>query len=118
MARKRRKDEKDEEEYTWVPPEFDEKAFLLKDILGTKALMITAILAIVFGVAARLVGIVATNYGGFVVYVAGGLLLTYIYRYFGINKGDLDKKGLIGNIALYFLLALGIWILTMNPPFA
>jgi uncharacterized membrane-anchored protein len=116
MARKRRKDEK-EEEYEWVPPEFDEKAFLLKDIVGTRALMYTAVIGLVFGVAAALVGAAATNYVGAIVYLAGGALLTYMYKLLKVKTEDLDKKSLIGNIALYFLLALGIWILLMNEPF-
>jgi uncharacterized membrane-anchored protein len=116
MARKRRKDEK-EEEYEWVPPEFDETAFLKKDIVGTKALMYTSIIAIVFGIAAALVGAASSYYIGFVVYIVGGVLLNYFYKFLGIKVEDIDRKGLIGNIALYFLLALGVWILLMNAPF-
>jgi uncharacterized membrane-anchored protein len=116
MARKKRKDEK-EETYEWVPPEFDEKAFLLKDIVGTKALMVTAVMAIVFGVIAFGVGAATNNYVGFLAYVVGAVALTFSYRLVKINRADIDKKTMIGNIALYFLLALGIWIVMMNPPF-
>jgi uncharacterized membrane-anchored protein len=116
MARKKRKDEK-EEEYEWVPPEFDEKAFLQKDIIGTKALMITAMMAIIFGIVSFAVGAVINNYVGFLAYVAGAIFLTYSYRMFKVDRTAIDKKGMVGNIALYFLLALGIWILVMNEPF-
>jgi uncharacterized membrane-anchored protein len=117
MARKKRKDEK-EEEYEWVPPEFDEKAFLLKDIVGTKALMITAAMAIVFGIISFAVGATINNYVGFLAYIAGAIVLNYSYKYLKINRADIDKKTMIGNVALYFLLALGIWIVMMNPPFS
>jgi uncharacterized membrane-anchored protein len=116
MARKKRKDEK-EEEYTWVPPEFDEKAFLLKDIMGTKALMITAVQAVIFGIASFAVGAVIDNIVGFIVYLVGALALNYTFKYLNVKQADIDKKTTIGNIALYFLLALGIWIVMMNPPF-
>jgi uncharacterized membrane-anchored protein len=116
MARKKRKDEK-EEEYEWVPPEFNEKSFLLKDIVGTKALMISAIMAIVFGGIAFGVGAAINNYVGFVAYLAGAIVLNYSYKFLNVNRADIDKKTTIGNIALYFLLALGVWIILMNPPF-
>ncbi len=113
MARKKRKEEK-EEEYEWVPPEFDEKAFLLKDIVGTKALMITAVMAIVFGIIAFAVGAAIANAVGFIAYVAGALVVNYSYRFLKIDRADIEKKTMIGNIVLYFLLALGIWIILMN----
>jgi hypothetical protein len=116
MARKKRKDEK-EEEYEWVPPEFDEKAFLLKDIVGTKSLMYTTAIAVAFGIISFAVGTAINNYVGFLAYVAGAIVLNFSYNMLKINRADIDKKTMIGNIALYFLLALGIWIVMMNPPF-
>jgi citrate synthase len=56
VARKKRKDEKEAEEYEWIPPEFDEKAFLQKDMVGTKALMYSAVVAILFGALAATLG--------------------------------------------------------------
>lgn len=116
MARKKRKDEK-EDTYEWVPPEFDEKAFLEKDMIGTKALLVTTLIAAVFGLIAFGVGQVATNYVGFIAYLAGGILLNQLYKMSKIDPAIIDKKLMIGNIALYFLLAMGIWILVMNEPF-
>jgi uncharacterized membrane protein len=118
MARKKRKDEEAEEKYEWVPPEFDEKAFLQKDITGTKALMYTTVVAILFGGISAAVGIYTTALAGFVAYLAGVVFLNYSFKYARIRTEDVDKKTTIGNIALYMLLALGIWILFINPPFA
>ena len=51
MAKKRRIIEKEvEEEYEFIPPEFDEKEFILKDIYGTKVLMAVALLSIIIGI--------------------------------------------------------------------
>lgn len=121
MAKKRRKGEK-EDTYEWVPPEFDEKAFLEKDIVITKAMMLTAGLAIVFGALAFLVGAAVSNILGFLVYVVGayvvmkGLPKLRILQF--AKKEDSDRNSMLGNIALYMLLSLGVWILLMNPPFS
>ncbi|OPY30511.1 MAG: hypothetical protein A4E31_00338 [Methanomassiliicoccales archaeon PtaU1.Bin030] len=116
MARKKRKEEK-EPEYEWVPPEFDEKAFLVKDIVGTKALMLTAVIAVAFGVAAALIGNAVGVIVSLIIYLIGAVTLNYVLRYMKISMSDIDKKTMIGNLALYMLLALGIWILLINEPF-
>lgn len=117
MARKKRKEEEVEEKYEWVPPEFDEKAFLKKDIVGTKALMYTTIVAVAFGALSAAVGNIASSLLGFVSYIAGVIFLNYSFKFAKIKTEDMDKKTIIGNIALYLLLALGIWILLINKPF-
>lgn len=108
-----------EETYEWVPPEFDEKAFLEKDILSTKSLMISALLAIVFGIIAFGLGTVLGDLKllGVLLIFIGAAGLKNLYMIFGIKNEDIDKKMLAGNIMLFILLALGIWILLMNEPF-
>lgn len=122
MARKKRKDEEVEEKYEWVPPEFDEKAFLKKDIMGTKALMYTTVIAVLFGMLSAAVGISVNSMVGFITYLAGVIFLNYSLKFISakinIKTEDIDKKTMIGNIALYMLLALGLWILFINHPFA
>ncbi|WP_400259734.1 hypothetical protein [Candidatus Methanomassiliicoccus intestinalis] len=117
MAQKRKKKEL-EEEYVWVPPEFDEKAFLKKDILSTKLMAITAVIAIVFGIVAAGIGIALGNYAyGFIGWIAGAIAVTQSYKLLGMKKDEIEKMSLVGNILLYALLALGVWILLINPPF-
>lgn len=117
MAQKRKKKEL-EEEYVWVPPEFDEKAFLKKDILSTKLMAITAVIAIVFGIVAAGIGIALGNYAyGFIGWIAGAIVVTQSYKLLGMKKDEIEKMSLVGNILLYALLALGVWILLINPPF-
>lgn len=117
MAKKRRKDEVEEPKYEFVPPDFDEKTFLEKDVEGTKTLMITALVAIVFGVLAFLLTDISAIIGG-VLIVVGAVALRYIFPLFKVNKNRVENKTMIGNYALMFLLALGIWIMLLNPPFS
>lgn len=118
MARKKKKGEK-EETYEWVPPEFDQKEFLQKDLRSTKSLMVTALLAVVFGVIAFAVGSLLGDLqmAAMLVIFIGAALLRNIYPLLRIKAEDVDKKMLVGNIALFILLALGIWIMLMNKPF-
>ena len=118
MARKKRKVEKKEEEYEWVPPEFDEKAFLLKDIKGTRALIVTVITCVAFAIVGYFVGIAVHWALGFAVLIAGIFLLRFIYPLAGVGKESLETKSMLGNYALFFLLFLGLWILFMNSPFS
>lgn len=117
MAQKRKKKEL-EEEYVWVPPEFDEKAFLKKDILSTKLLAIAAVIAIVFGIISALIGrALGNNAYGFIGWIVGAIVMTRAYRLAGLKKEEVEKMSLVGNILLYALLALGVWILMINEPF-
>ena len=54
VAKKRRKEEeKVEEKYEFKPPDFDEKAFLEKDIVATKTLFVSSLVAVVLGIIAH-----------------------------------------------------------------
>lgn len=117
MAQKRKKKEL-EEEYVWVPPEFDEKAFLEKDILSTKLMAISAVFAIVFGIISAGIGIaLGNNAYGFIGWIIGAILITKSNKIIKLEKEDMGKMGMVGNVLLYALLALGVWILLINPPF-
>jgi uncharacterized membrane-anchored protein len=118
MAQKKRKDprKKEEPEFTWTPPDFNEREFLEKDIKGTKALWVTALMALVFGIVAFLSQSVHFAVG-LIIIVAGMYLLKFLYPLFKIDLKDLDKKAWAGNLFLFFLLSLGVWIILLNPPF-
>jgi hypothetical protein len=117
MAKKRRKEEVEEEKYEFVPPDFDEKSFLKKDMLGTKTLMITTAMAIVIGIAAYFLGIFSAILGGAII-VFGAAILRWLYPIFKINVRDIEKKTIAGNILVLMVLSLGIWIMLMNSPFS
>ena len=52
MAKKRKKDKQEAEEYEFTPPEFNEKEFLKKELTDLKVGLITVVFAIALGVAA------------------------------------------------------------------
>jgi hypothetical protein len=117
MARKKRKDEVEEPKYEFVPPDFDEKAFLEKDIRGTKSLILATFLGILAGVLAFALTNISVLLGGIII-IACAIGLKYLIPLLKIEKGVVDKKTLIGNIAIVLLLSLGIWIVMLNPPFS
>lgn len=117
MARKKRKDEVEEPKYEFVPPDFDEKAFLEKDIKGTKSLIVAAFLGILAGVLAFALTDVSILIGA-VVIIACAVGMKYLIPLLGIDSGAIEKKTLAGNILIILLLSLGIWIMLLNPPFS
>ncbi|MBQ6548124.1 MAG: hypothetical protein IJL79_04190 [Candidatus Methanomethylophilaceae archaeon] len=124
MAKKRRIIEKkaQEEEYEFVPPEFDEEEFIRKDLYGTKVAFLVVALSIVIGILCSCLEklFLPEKTGLFL-----GLLLLFlgvaaIKPFLKLVKFDpdlLERKSMVGNYLLYLLLALGVWILLVNPPF-
>ena len=122
MAKKRRIIEKkaQEEEYEFVPPEFDEEEFIRKDLYGTKVAFLVVAFAIVIGI---LCSCIQRSFADAGLYL--GLLLLFlgiaaIKPFLKLVRFDpdlLERKTMVGNYLLYLLLALGIWILLVNPPF-
>lgn len=117
MAQKKKKEAEKKEDYEWTPPDFNEREFLEKDIRLTKILLVTAGLAVIFAI----VAFALTGYDwliGFAAIVAGAVALRYIYPFFKIDVKSIEKKTWISNIVLFMFMALGIWILLLNPPFS
>jgi hypothetical protein len=117
MARKKRKDEVEEPKYEFVPPDFDEKAFLEKDIRGTKTLILATFLGILAGVLAFALTNISILLGGIVI-IASAVGLKFLIPILRIETEGVEKKTLIGNILIILLLSLGIWIVMLNPPFS
>jgi hypothetical protein len=117
MAQKKRKEELEKEKpFEWVPPDFDEREFLEKDVKATKVLLITALMGLVFAIAAALTTVVTAAIGALLL-VVGAVALKWIYQLFKIDTKALDKKTWAANIGLFMLLALGLWVIFINPPF-
>lgn len=116
MAKKRRKEEKEEEKYEFVLPDFDEKGFLEKDIKGTKALAVSIAVAIIAGLFAYMTTWISV-FLGLALILVFIVALKWLYPLFKIEIESLEKKTIAGNYILVFLLALGIWIILLNPPF-
>jgi len=119
MAQKKKKEshKKEEPEFTWTPPDFNEREFLEKDIKGTKALWVTALMAVVFGVVCYILQIAVHYALGLLLIVVGMGLLKYIYPIFKLDTKDITKGGWAGNLFLFFVLSLGVWIILLNEPF-
>lgn len=116
MAQKKRKEPEVKEEYTFVPPDFNEREFLEKDITVTKTVMISALLAVVFGVVAYFTTDL-TFVIGLLLIVIGAVALKYIFQFLPFDLSSVENKTWLGNGAMFFFLALGIWVLLLNPPF-
>ena len=116
MAQKKRKEPEVKEEYNFTPPDFNEREFLEKDITVTKTVLISALLAVVFGVVAYLTTDLSFVIGLLVI-VIGAVALKYIFQFLPIDLSAVEIKTWLGNGAMFFFLALGIWVLLLNPPF-
>jgi hypothetical protein len=117
MAQKKRKEEeKKESQYEFVPPDFDEKDFLEKDIRATKITLLSFAWGLIFGIAAGVTNPISPFIGLLLLFV-GIYLLKFFYQLFKIDVKEIDKKGWLGNIAMFFFLFLGTWIMLLNPPF-
>ena len=122
MAKKRRIIEKkaQEEDYEFVPPEFDEEEFIRKDLYGTRVLFVVVAFAVIIGILCSCVQKAFTDVGLFL-----GLLLLFLgvsaikplLKLVRFDPELLERKTMVGNYILYLLLGLGIWILLVNPPF-
>jgi hypothetical protein len=124
MAQKKKKEpqkkealKKQEESFEWTPPDFNEREFLEKDIKGTKILMVSALVSVICGVGAFATQGIAWPLG-LVVILAGMGLMKFIYPLFKIDIKGIEKKTWAGNLFMFFLLALGIWIMLLNQPFS
>lgn len=125
MAKKRRiiqkTVEEEEDSYEFVPPDFDEKEFILKDMYGTKVLIAVFVMAIISGILIGLLQFALRdmkgNIGlwlGLIIAVAVMVFMRNILRALGHPEESIEPKGMIGNYIMYALLTLGIWVLTLN----
>jgi len=121
MAKKRRIIEKQpQEEYEFVPPEFDEEEFIRKDLYGTKVLLIVAVFSVIIGVLCSCVQKAFTDIGlwlALALMFLGVAAIKPMLKLLRFDPDLLERKTMVGNILLYLLLTLGVWILFVNPPF-
>jgi hypothetical protein len=120
MAKKKRRvAAKPEEEYEFVPPEFDEREFILKDIYATKVLLVVTLLAVVIGAAGA---VIYNMKPGELLYGLIGIALMFLViigmkEFLKLLRFDpelLETKTMLGNYIMFLFLALGVWILIIN----
>ncbi|MBQ7701406.1 MAG: hypothetical protein IJT54_03290 [Candidatus Methanomethylophilaceae archaeon] len=122
MAKKKRiiKQEAVEEEYEFVPPEFDEKEFILKDMYGTKVLLVVALMSVIIGILCSCLQRLSDSYGlylGLALLFLAAFVQKKLLTLLGFKPDYLETKTMIGNYILFILLGLGVWILLINRPF-
>lgn len=120
MAKKRKKDKVEKEEYEFRPPEFDEKEFLKKELRDTKTVLFTIGYAAIYGILAGLMVHLGTEFIalGAALLVVGVLSLKFIYPLVKVDLKEFTKKNWAGNLTWFFLSFLAAWILMFNYPFA
>jgi len=120
MAKKRKKQPPKEEEYEFVPPSFDEKEFLRKEIRDTRTVFLTIGYAVMFGLAASFISYISTAFVGlaFMLGVAGIVSLKYVYPFMRVDTTEFKKKNWAGSVAWFFLTFLAVWVLLFNYPLA
>lgn len=118
MAKKRRRVFVEDTGFKF--PEFDERDFLIKEMAETKAAVIVLVYAVVIAVLSLLVMYVADLSTGVMIGTAIGLgamlLIKFLFDLFKVRTDFYDWKKWAGNVGLYFLTWLAVWILLCNPP--
>jgi len=119
MAKKRKKDKKEEQEYEFKPPEFKEREFLLKELRDTRAAIVSVGVAVLFGVAAGVVTALSRGLVGvaFIIGIGGLFSLKFLYNLMGIDISGFTRRNWAGTVVTYFFTFLAIWVLIINTPF-
>lgn len=120
MAKKKRRIiEEKKEEYEFIPTEFDEREFILKDIYGTKVLFVITGLAVLVGVIGAL--LYSINHSYWMIATAVSFLVVLgmkrLLMLMGFRVDLLEMKTMLANYLLFLMLALGMCIVFINAPF-
>ncbi|MDQ1371499.1 MAG: hypothetical protein QG582_413 [Candidatus Thermoplasmatota archaeon] len=120
MAKKRKKEKENKEEYEYTPPEFDEREFLLKELKDTKTVLMTVMLGAFFGAVAGVLSGISESLVmiGFALMVGGAFSLKYIYPLIKVDTSTFQRKNWAGNVFWFVMTSLAIWVLVLNFPFA
>lgn len=120
MAKKRKKDKEEKEEYEFKPPTFDEKEFLEKELRDTKTVLFTIGYGALFGLIAGLIANLDQDLAmiGLIIVIGGLISLKYFYSVIKVDTTQFQKKNWAGNAVWFFFTFLAIWVLLFNYPFA
>jgi hypothetical protein len=115
MAKKRRKEEVEEEKYEFKPPDFDEKTFLATDLKGTKTVIVSSFVGVLAGILAWALTGISALLGGLII-LAAAFGLSYIFKVIRIDAEGIQRMTKVGNSVLVIFLGLALWIVLLNPP--
>jgi len=116
MGHKRKKEE-EEEPYEFKLPEFDEREFMEKEVVKTKAAIVTIGYAVVIAIASLGLTLLVQPALGGLVGIIGLVMIGYVFDHVGVDTSAFDKKDWMGPGMIYIFIWLGIWVLLLNPPF-
>ncbi len=114
VARKKRKKE---EEFQFKVPEFDQAAFMRKEIEGAKAAVITVGYALLISLGSYYLALRGVGYLAALLGFAALYGLKYLYPIVKLDTVKFDKKIWAGNGAIFLFAWLAFWVLLLNPPF-
>lgn len=113
------KKKKVEDEFNFVPPDFNEKEFIEKDLADSRIVIITTVFGIVIGAFAALATIYVSGILGFLIIVAMGYaLFRFLFRALKVDISTYQRKDYLYKGGTYLITAIALWILLLNPPFA
>lgn len=119
MAKKRRKDKVEQEDYEFRPPEFKENEFLKKELTDTRTAVLTIIYAGAFGVIAGAISLNGAFVGlAFLAALVGMFTLKWFYKFAKVDTSGFGKKNWVGNVGSFFFTFLAVWVLLLNVPFS
>ncbi len=110
-----------EDEYTLPVPDFDERAFLKKEIDGARTTFVTVFLGIAVGLLARGSDWVGITYMGASGYMLGWIVIAIgmaglapLLRLVGFSEELTEPRQMAGNWFLLFFTSLAIWVFSHN----
>ncbi|MBU0684366.1 MAG: hypothetical protein ABIE25_01035 [Thermoplasmatota archaeon] len=119
MAKKRRKDKEEQEDYEFRPPEFKENEFLKKELTDTRTAVLTIVYATTFGVIAGVISLNGAFVGlAFLAALVGIFTLKWFFVIAKVDTSGFAKKNWLGNIGSFFFTFLAVWVLLLNMPFS
>lgn len=113
------KKKKVEEEFEFIPPEFDEKEYIMKDLADSKIVILTTVIGILVGALAATATVYVSPFLGFLIIVVMlFVIFRFIYRALHVNLANFKRSDYLYKGGTYLITAIALWILLLNPPFA
>lgn len=107
-----------EETYEFIPSEFDERSYIERDITGTKATLIFALVSLIVGFCAGcLYSLTDTMVWGVVLVVVVLAGMSQFLKLIGIDTTKIKAGSMLGNYITSIFLILCVWTIMINPPF-